>query len=92
MTTHESFEWQPTPHFVSVTSPDEETNYSFEWRILRCTYISKQNGTLMTHWTFEQILDNQSTNKSTQRSQTSTKADHYPHIAWIPDLENQHGD
>ena len=31
--------------------------------------------------------------KNTQRAHTSlAKAAHYPHIAWIPDLENQHGD
>ena len=29
---------------------------------------------------------------NTQKVQTSAKAAHYPHIAWNPDLENQHGD
>ena len=31
-------------------------------------------------------------NKRTQRVQTPDKAAHYPHIAWIPNLESQHGD
>ena len=33
-----------------------------------------------------------SKNKSILRTQTVVKAAHYPHIAWIPDLESQHGD
>ena len=28
-------------------------------------------------------------NNSTQRAQTLAKADHYLHVAWIPDLESQ---
>ena len=35
-------------------------------------------------------LSNHTENKSTQRAQTSlAEADHYPHIARIPDLESQ---
>ena len=33
-----------------------------------------------------------SNNKSTQRAQIFVKAAHYPDIAWINDLESQHGD